>query len=88
MSDQPKAWLTVAPIQEWKSPTMKTKTFDWVEMKRMGAAMVQEQISGMSLQDELAYWRQGTRILRALRESHPEDERPDSTPGGEAKTRH
>jgi hypothetical protein len=43
---------------------MKTKTFDCVEMKRRGAAMVQEKIAGMTPKQELQFWREQTELLR------------------------
>lgn len=43
---------------------MKTKTFDCVEMKRRGAAMVQEKVAGMTPEQELQFWRQQTELLR------------------------
>ena len=43
---------------------MKTKTFDCVEMKRSGAARVQEAIAGMTPQQESQYWRDQTERLR------------------------
>ena len=43
---------------------MKTKTFDCVEMKRRGAAQVQQKVAGMTPQQELEYWREQTQQLR------------------------
>ncbi len=43
---------------------MKTKTFDCVEMKRRGAAAVQQQIAGMTPEEELEFWRKQTELLR------------------------
>ena len=43
---------------------MKTKTFDCVEMKRRGAAIVQQKIAGMTPQEELEFWREQTELLR------------------------
>ena len=48
---------------------MKTKKFDCVEMKRKGAEKVQQEIAGMTLDEELAYWQQGTKELRALQQA-------------------
>ncbi len=36
---------------------MKTKTFDCVEMKRRGALMIHERLKGMTLEEQVAYWR-------------------------------
>lgn len=43
---------------------MKTKAFDCVEMKRQGAALVQQRLAGMTRQEQLEYWRQQTDLLR------------------------
>lgn len=40
------------------------KTFDCVEMKRRGAALVYEKLKNMSADEELAYWRRRTEELR------------------------
>ncbi len=36
----------------------KTKTFDCVAMMHRGALRIYEETKGMSVQEELAYWRQ------------------------------
>jgi hypothetical protein len=36
---------------------MKTKKFDCVEMKRQGADRVRQRVAGMSLEQEIEYWR-------------------------------
>lgn len=36
----------------------KTKTFDCVEMMHRGASRIYEETKGMSVQEELAYWRE------------------------------
>jgi hypothetical protein len=43
---------------------MKTKKFDCVQMKRVGAAKVLEQTAALSKQQELAFWRERSRHLR------------------------
>jgi len=43
---------------------MKTKKFDCVQMKRVGAAKVREQTAALSKQQELAFWRERSRHLR------------------------
>jgi hypothetical protein len=43
---------------------MNINGFDCVEMKRKGAEVVQKQIAGMSLREELDYWRRKTDALR------------------------
>jgi hypothetical protein len=36
---------------------MKAKTFDCVEMKRRGAELVRQRLAGMTLEQEIEYWR-------------------------------
>ena len=45
---------------------MKTKTFDCVQMKRRGAEWVRKQLEGKSFEQQLAYWRKGTKDLKML----------------------
>ena len=45
---------------------MKNKDFDCVEMKRKGAELVYKQISTLSIEEQIEYWRQGNSDLRAL----------------------
>jgi hypothetical protein len=40
------------------------KTFDCVKMKHRGAEKVQQLISGMTRDEELAFWAKGTEELR------------------------
>jgi hypothetical protein len=44
----------------------KTKTFDCVEMMHEGALRIYEETKGMSVEEELAYWRK--RHALALKE--------------------
>jgi hypothetical protein len=37
---------------------MKTKTFDCVEMKRQGAELLRQRLSGLTPEQEIEYWRQ------------------------------
>ena len=37
---------------------MKNKTFDCVEMKRRGAELLRQRLAGMTLEQEIEYWRQ------------------------------
>jgi hypothetical protein len=37
---------------------MKNKSFDCVEMKRRGAERLRERLAGMTLEEEIEYWRQ------------------------------
>ena len=43
---------------------MKTKTFDCVEMKRRGAARIHRETKGMTLEQQIEYWRQRNEELR------------------------
>lgn len=43
---------------------MKTKKFDCVEMKRKGARKVYEATKGMTVEEEVEYWRKRTREAR------------------------
>ena len=57
---------------------MKAKTFDCVEMKHRGAEKVREQTKGMTLEQELEFWRERSRILRQ-RQEIAKRERPSPT---------
>ncbi len=46
----------------------KTKTFDCVEMMHEGALRIYEATKGMTLEEELAYWRR--RRQESLQEQH------------------
>ncbi len=43
---------------------MKTKKFDCVEMKHKGARIVYAATRGMTVDEEVAYWRQRTKEAR------------------------
>ena len=43
------------------------KSFDCVEMMHKGADRVRQEVEGMTLEEELAYWRQQTDALRELK---------------------
>ena len=43
---------------------MKKKAFDCVEMKRRGARIIREKLAGMTLQQQLAFWEEGSKELR------------------------
>ena len=47
---------------------MKAKTFDCVEMKHRGAEKVREQVKGMTLEQELEFWQERSRILKQRQE--------------------
>ncbi len=53
---------------------MKSKTFDCVEMKRKGAARLQQKMEGMSLEQKLAFWRKCTEDLRRRQRTTGKDE--------------
>lgn len=40
------------------------KTFDCVQMKRRGAERVRKEVAGMTVQEEVSFWRDRTRQLR------------------------
>jgi len=56
----------------------KTKTSDCVSIKRKGAEKVRQETAGMTLEQELAYWRQGTEELRSLQRSRRKAKQVDS----------
>jgi hypothetical protein len=43
---------------------MKAKMFDCIEMKHRGAEKVREQTKDMTLEQELAFWQERSRILK------------------------
>jgi hypothetical protein len=43
---------------------MKTKKFDCVQMKRLGAAKVREHTATLTKEQELAFWRERSSHLR------------------------
>jgi len=48
---------------------MKTKKFDCVQMKRLGAAKVREQTTTLTREQELSYWRERSQHLRQHQEA-------------------
>jgi hypothetical protein len=42
----------------------KTKTFDCVEMMHCGAERVKRETAGMTIEEQVEYWRQRTEELR------------------------
>jgi len=42
---------------------MKTKSFDCVEMKRLGAERVEKELAGLTLEQQLEYWRKQSEEL-------------------------
>jgi hypothetical protein len=53
------------------------KTFDCVEMKRRGAALLRARLDGMAVEEQVEFWRQRTEALwerqEALRDQQPRD---------------
>ena len=43
---------------------MKTKKFDCVQMKRLGAAKVREQTAALTREQELRFWQERSQYLR------------------------
>lgn len=54
---------------------MKTKTFDCVQMKHVGAKKVQEQIVGMTREEEITFWKDRSQHLRQHQEAIKKKER-------------
>jgi hypothetical protein len=42
----------------------KTKTFDCVEMKRLGSLRIYEKIKGMTFEQKVTYWQERSRQFR------------------------
>jgi hypothetical protein len=47
---------------------MKTKAFDCVAMKRLGAEKVRERTAAMTREEEVRFWQERSRELRKRRE--------------------
>ena len=45
--------------------TTKTKTFDCGEMKRRGALRIHERLKGMTIEQQLEFWRKRSAAFRA-----------------------
>ena len=43
---------------------MKNKEYDCIQMKQEGAKRILEEIKGMSIEEEVAYWKEKTDLLR------------------------
>jgi hypothetical protein len=56
----------------------KNKTFDCVEMKRRGAVLLRAKLDGMSVEEQVEFWRQRTEALRErqkeLRDQRTQDQ--------------
>ncbi len=57
---------------------MKTKTFDCVEMKQRGAEEVQTALTGLTPEEELAFWQRGTAELERRQVEVRTARRPDA----------
>jgi hypothetical protein len=61
---------------------MKTKKFDCVQMKRLGAARVREQTATLTREQELCFWQERSRYLRqrqaSLQGEHIWADRPEA----------
>jgi hypothetical protein len=55
---------------------MTTKRFDCLDMKRRGAEQVRQRLAGMTLQQEIEYWRQGSEQFRLDQERLHEQAKP------------
>lgn len=66
---------------------MKTKTFDCVKMKRQGAEKVQQELAGMTLEEEIAFWQRGTEELRQRQMQARAVGEIETMPGQEAPKR-
>ena len=53
---------------------MKTRKFDCVEMKHRGAEKVQEQIAGMTREEEVRFWKERSQHLRRHQEDIKKEE--------------
>jgi hypothetical protein len=53
---------------------MKTKGFDCVEMKRLGAEKVREKTATMTREEEIRFWRERSRELLQRREALRKEE--------------
>jgi hypothetical protein len=62
---------------------MKTKTFDCVEMKRQGQRRIHERLKGMTVEQQIEYWRKRSEAfmqeqerIRTQRPSAPAESAP------------
>jgi hypothetical protein len=54
---------------DWTCVKKKAKKFDCVAMKRAGAARIYRKIRGMTIQQQLEFWRQASEELRREQEA-------------------
>ncbi len=68
---------------------MRTKSFDCVELQHRGAALIQKQLMGLTLEEQLEFWRKQTDILRQQQQAAREKmaERPTTPPRAKSKSR-
>ncbi len=55
------------------------KKFDCVEMKHQGAEQVLKRLSGLTPEQELAFWKKRTDVLKKSRQSILAQTKPDLT---------
>jgi hypothetical protein len=48
--------------------TTKTKTFDCIEMKRLASQRIYQRLKDMTLEQEVAYWRERSQLFREEQE--------------------
>ncbi len=60
---------------------MRTKKFDCVEMKRKGARKVYEATKGMTVEEEVEYWRRRTKEARRWLKAEPATKSAHRTSG-------
>jgi hypothetical protein len=58
---------------------MKTKNFDCVEMKHLGAEKIREKIQGMTREQEAAFWKERSQALRKHQADVKQREKSDKS---------
>ena len=58
---------------------MKTKKFDCVQMKHLGAEKVQAQISVMTREEEIRFWKERSQHLRRYQEAIKKEQKKSAT---------
>jgi hypothetical protein len=65
---------------------MKTKAFDCVAMKRLGAEKVREKTAVMTREEEVRFWQERSRELRKRRETLDKQRNQESLPVSDLAT--
>jgi hypothetical protein len=65
---------------------MKTKAFDCVAMKRLGAEKVREKTATMTREEEIRFWQERSRELRHRRETLDKQRSMETLPVLDAAT--